>query len=149
MQNIKFISNFFFEIYCKDIANLLFWELWECLTIPIKIIVSICRKPSCLFACKKSTSSITSFLRYCKEIANLTWSPWPHRAGKIRFPGTQKQVQENAARLVIFCAPCDVRRYICSPHRLPCHVPNKKDYGKINVETNSGAAVSTRTTSLI
>ena len=22
--------------YCKDIANLLLWELWECLTIPIK-----------------------------------------------------------------------------------------------------------------
>ena len=36
--------------YCKDIANLLFWELWECLTIPIKIIVSICSKLSCLSA---------------------------------------------------------------------------------------------------
>ena len=44
-----------------------------------------------------------------------------------------------------FCAPCDVRRYTCSPH---C-VPNEIDYGKVNVETNSGAAVSTRTTSLI
>ena len=33
--------------YCKDILNLLFWKLWECLTIPIKIIVSICSKLSC------------------------------------------------------------------------------------------------------
>ena len=42
--------------YCKGIVNLLFWELWECLTIPIKIIVSLCSKLSCLSACKKSTS---------------------------------------------------------------------------------------------
>ena len=34
-QKINFISNFFFR-YCRDIANLLFWELGECLTIPIK-----------------------------------------------------------------------------------------------------------------
>ena len=57
--------------YCKDIANLLFWELWECLTISIKTIVLICRKFSCSSACEKSTSSFTSFVRYCKEIANL------------------------------------------------------------------------------
>ena len=57
--------------YCKDIVNLLFWQLWECLTIPIKIIVSICSKLSCLSACKKPSSSLTSFLRYCKKIANL------------------------------------------------------------------------------
>ena len=48
-----------------------FWELWESLTIPSKIIVSVCKKLSCLSACKKSTSSLASFLRYCKEIANL------------------------------------------------------------------------------
>ena len=59
------------------IANLLLWELWECLTIPIKIILSICSKLSCLSACKKSTSSLNSFLRYCKEIANLLfWVIW-------------------------------------------------------------------------
>ena len=46
------LSSFFLR-YCKDIGNLLFWELWECLTIPIKIIVSICRKLSRLSACKK------------------------------------------------------------------------------------------------
>ena len=39
--------------YWKDIASLLFWELWECLTITIKITVSVCSKLSCLSACKK------------------------------------------------------------------------------------------------
>ena len=34
-------------------------------------------KRSCLSACKKLTSSLTSFLRYCKEIANLLlWAIW-------------------------------------------------------------------------
>ena len=37
----------------------------------LKVLKSTCRKPSCLSACKKSASSLTSFLRYCKEIANL------------------------------------------------------------------------------
>ena len=45
-----------------------------------------------------------------------------------------------------FCAPCDVRRYTCLPHCVPCHVPNEIDYGNINFETNSGTAVSTRMT---
>ena len=31
---------------------------------------------------------------------------------------------------------------MCSPHRVPHHVPNEIDYGKINVETNLGTAVS-------
>ena len=61
----------------RDIVNLLFWELWKCLTISIKIIVSICIKFSCLPACKRSTLSFTSFLRYCREIANfLFWVIW-------------------------------------------------------------------------
>ena len=51
--------------YCKDIVNLLFWELWKGLTISIKIIVSICSKLSCLSACKKSTSSLN--LDYFEE----------------------------------------------------------------------------------
>ena len=57
--------------YWKDIANLLFWELWECMNIPSIIIASACRKFSSLSTCKKSTSSLTFSLRYCKEIANL------------------------------------------------------------------------------
>ena len=44
MQKINLISNFFLR-YCKDIAILLFWELW--------------------------TSSFTPSLRYCKDIVNL------------------------------------------------------------------------------
>ena len=56
---------------------MLFWELCECLIISITIIVSFYRALPCLFACKKSTSSLTSFLRYCKEIANLLfWEIW-------------------------------------------------------------------------
>ena len=60
--------------YCKDITNLLFWELSECLTIPVKIIVPICSKLPCLSAYKKYTSSLISFLRYCKEIVNRAYS---------------------------------------------------------------------------
>ena len=70
MQKINFIFNLFLR-YFKDIANLLFWKLWECLTIYIKIILSICSKLSCLSVCKKSTLSLNSFLGYCKEITNL------------------------------------------------------------------------------
>ena len=69
----------YFLRYCKNIANLLFWELWECLTIPVKIITSICSKLSCLSARKKSTSSLTSLLRYCKQIPNLLlWVIWAY-----------------------------------------------------------------------
>ena len=77
----KSISSPTFSLrYCKDIANLVFWELWESLTIPIKTIVLICRKPSCSSSCKKSTSSTTSFIRYYNEIVNLLfcvlWDAW-------------------------------------------------------------------------
>ena len=71
MQKINLTSLTSFLSYCKDIANLLFWELWECLTISIKIILSICCKLLYWSACKKPTSSHNSFLRYCKEIAQL------------------------------------------------------------------------------
>ena len=37
---------------------------------------------------------------------------------------------------------------MCSPHRVPRCVSNEIGYGNINVETNSGIAVSTRTVSL-
>ena len=42
-KSTSFLTSFL--RYCKDIANLLFSELWECLTIPIKIKVSIYQKP--------------------------------------------------------------------------------------------------------
>ena len=74
--------------YCKDIANLLLRELWECLifnndsitlheTLMLEVLKSTCRKLWCLSASKKSTSSLTSFLRYYKDIANLQfWELW-------------------------------------------------------------------------
>ena len=64
--------------YCKDITNLLLWVIWECLIMPVnndgktlqkmlmsKVFRSTCRKLWYLSACKKSTSSLTSFLKYC------------------------------------------------------------------------------------
>ena len=87
MQQINLISNFCYCCFlrcCKDIANFLFWEHWECFIIPIKIMVSICSKLSCLSACKKSTSSPTSFLWHCKEIENLLfWVIWACLATRI------------------------------------------------------------------
>ena len=47
--------------YYKDIANLIFWKLWECLTISMKNIVSISSKVFCLSACEKKSTSITYF----------------------------------------------------------------------------------------
>ena len=50
----------FFDI-CKNIGNLLFWKLWKCLIIPIKIIVSICRNFPYLFICMQKVNFITHF----------------------------------------------------------------------------------------
>ena len=36
-----------------------------------QVLKSTCRKFWCLYACKKATSYLTSFWRYCKDIANL------------------------------------------------------------------------------
>ena len=42
-----------------------------------KLLKSICGKFWCLSSCKKSTSSLTSFLRYCKGTAKLLfWELW-------------------------------------------------------------------------
>ena len=42
-----------------------------------KVLKLTCRKLWCLSACKKSTSSLTSFMRYYKGIANfLFWEFW-------------------------------------------------------------------------
>ena len=63
--------------YSKDIENLLFWQFWECLSISIRVLVSICSKPLYLSACKKSSPSLTSLFRYCKKIADwLFWLLW-------------------------------------------------------------------------
>ena len=76
--------------YCKRITILLLWVLWEYLIMPInnnnttlqealmtKMLKSTYWKLWCSSACKKSTLSLASFLRYCKDIANLLlWEPW-------------------------------------------------------------------------
>ena len=53
--------------HCKDIANLLFSELWECLTI----IVSTCSKLSCLSACKKINFITHFFLKILQRNSAL------------------------------------------------------------------------------
>ena len=67
--------------YCKDIVNLLFWELWECLTIPIKIIVSICSKLLCLSACKKINFFTHFFLKIMQRNSKLVI------LGNLSMPG--------------------------------------------------------------
>ena len=57
--------------YCKDIANLLFWKLWECLTMPMKIIVSVCSKLSCLSAWKKIKFITYFFLQILQRNSKL------------------------------------------------------------------------------
>ena len=85
--------------YYKDIENLLLWLLWEYLIMPInndsitlqetlklKLFKPTCRKLWCLSACKKSTSSLTSFFRYCKDTAKLLfWELWECLIITIKF----------------------------------------------------------------
>ena len=46
IQKMNSIPNFFLR-YCKDIANLLPWVLWQCLSYPLIMKVSPCRKLWC------------------------------------------------------------------------------------------------------
>ena len=74
-----------------------------------------------------------------------------NRTGKIRFSGTRKSVLLKATSGRY--APCNFVLAVTLggtrlPHRVPCQASNEKDYGKINVETNSCTVVSTRRTSL-
>ena len=66
-KKINFISLFFFEISGRHwkLAILRILEMLD--NPPVKVILSICRKHAYLSACKKSTSPLTSFLRYCKK----------------------------------------------------------------------------------
>ena len=56
--------------YCKDIAKLLFWGLWEYSAIPIKILLSTCSKLSCLSACQK-INFITQFFKILQRNSKL------------------------------------------------------------------------------
>ena len=73
MQKIDCIPSFVLDIpqrYYK-----FFWVLETGLAKHIKTVkkvVSTCRKFRCLSACKKSTSSLTTLLRHCKDIPELS-----------------------------------------------------------------------------
>ena len=58
-------------------------------TLIIKVLKSTCKKLWCLSSFKKSTSSLTSFTRYCKDIANfLFWKFYsPHQNSLYQFEG--------------------------------------------------------------
>ena len=60
--------------YCQEIANFLFCEVWKCLTISIKTIVLICRKPSCSSACKKISFIIPVFCKILQRNSKLVIS---------------------------------------------------------------------------
>ena len=76
MQKINSIPKRFW-----DIEKFLLWVFWGYLIMPSsndnitlwenlmpKVLKLTCRKFWCLFTCKKSTSFLNSFLRYCKDI---------------------------------------------------------------------------------
>ena len=67
----KSISSTSFLRYCKDIANSLFWDFWECLTIPIKIIISICSKLICVQKINFNTQFFLKILRKNSKLVIL------------------------------------------------------------------------------
>ena len=54
--------------YYKDVVNWFFWVLWRFKLNKLKVNLSICRKPLCLLAGKKSASSPMLYWRYCKDM---------------------------------------------------------------------------------
>ena len=102
LQKINFISNFFLR-YCKDTVNLLFWVLWECFTIPIKIIILICSMLSCSPACKKINFITHFFLKILQRNSKLAifgnlgmpdhthqkWALFDQIWAKMIFPGKE------------------------------------------------------------
>ena len=73
MNSISLTS---FLRYCKDIATCYFGALGMHDYSHQKIIVLICCKLSSLFACKRLTSSLTYFLRYCNKKNMLFCVSW-------------------------------------------------------------------------
>ena len=68
--------------YYKDVVNWLFWVLWGFKLNKLKVNLSTCRKPLCLLAGKKSTSSPMLYWRYCKDMQTSYFgyfgNPWLH-----------------------------------------------------------------------
>ena len=78
-KKIIFMSRYFLDIlYCKDIANLLFWVIWAGLAMRNKITGINLQESLLICIQKKSTSSLPCFLRYCKEIANLLFGQFEY-----------------------------------------------------------------------
>ena len=69
--------------YRKDIENLLFWELWECLIIPIKIMVSIYSK----------LSSLNQLHHFFYKIVQTNSKPVI--LGNLAMPGTYLQAKNQ------------------------------------------------------
>ena len=87
MQKINLIPYFFFEILQRLQNNIpSFFEILQKLAIlgilsmpgwPVKMILSAYRKLRCMSSYKNSSISLTSFLKYYKDIANLLfWILW-------------------------------------------------------------------------
>ena len=58
---------------------------------------------------------------------------------KVRAP---REKFRRTSHTTQFRAPLDLTRHTCSPYRIICHEPNEIGYTKINIEINSGTAVS-------
>ena len=83
---IQLYTHFFLK-YHKDFAKTCYFgyfgNAWPCRA---RFIGSTCRKVWSLSACKKSTSSLPSFWRYCKNVTNLLfWVLWAYLAMTSNF----------------------------------------------------------------
>ena len=69
-----------FFLYWKDIANMLFWEFWECLTIPIKN-HGINFEHAFMFVCMQKINFLTHFfLKILQRNPDfLFWVMWVYK----------------------------------------------------------------------
>ena len=102
--------------YCKDIANLLFWELWECWTIPIKN-HSINLKETFMLTCTQKFKLITLLSMILQKNSKY------NILGKLGMPGHTRpkwwyQFQE------IFNVYLQAKNRLC-PSSFPWDIANK------------------------
>ena len=126
-------------LFCK-IIKLLFWELWKCLTISIKIIVSSYCKFSCLPASRKSTLSLTTFLRYCREIENsLFWEICAYLATHITNDSIKKRLTiisrgkstPSFTFSLIYCKNIAYKVVVLGALGMPGHAHRKRYYQSV------------------
>ena len=75
MQKINCITHYFLKMLQR---NLLFWLIWHAWPHTPKMIVSLWRNLQRLSSGKKSTSSFTLSLTYCKDFVNLLFGYFGH-----------------------------------------------------------------------